>query len=142
MEKKNESEQTAGGGSSVNEKSASGMTVDDIRNLQKQLQLQETLLTGLQEENESLYSDLKNQEITKKDFQSKVEIENKQLLEKIDNLKMNNQVDIEKLQKKLKWYAENQSLIDRDKNELKTSRTELMTLVRRLEQESKNKTTQ
>lgn len=59
----------------------------------------------------------------------------------MEDLKSEHATELEKLNKKLRWYSENQQLLDRDLADLKDKREEikeLRTLVDRLESENKN----
>ena len=58
----------------------------------------------------------------------------------IETLKANHELELNKLQKKLKWYAENQELLDKDLLELKNNREEikeLRSLINRLDEQAK-----
>jgi len=61
------------------------------------------------------------------------------LLEKMEEMKSSHNLELEKLHKKLKWYGENQELLDSDMALLKDKRNEikeLRELVDRLESEN------
>lgn len=121
------SQRVIGGGAGSNTAAIDnriGNTSDDdmIEKLQKQLEMQETMIAGFQEENKTLYNKLKREEASLKDVQGQNSDEKRKLAVDMDSLKMNHILELEKTEKKLKWYAENQVLLDQDMNELKIGR--------------------
>ena len=55
------------------------MSKEDIDRLCQQLEQQESLLTGYQQENERLYNEIKKRDIDKKKFEGKMFKENQKL---------------------------------------------------------------
>lgn len=63
-----------------------------------------------------------------------------ELRQELENVKTQNAIEVDKLNRKLKWYSENQKLVDADVESLNDKRNEikeLRTLVERLESENK-----
>ena len=62
-----------------------------------------------------------------------------ELLKQLEDLKSTHELEIEKLKKKIKWYSENQELLDQDLKILTNQRNdikELRELIERLEKEN------